>query len=125
MAERPFIVVIKVSLTSGADGSGIYNVDSGNTFTIREIRQKSTSTFDITGIQDQQGQDFTNASTSLPIDGNYFPDILVDNNNPSILPSPIVIQPSGLIRFLLKDTSGSANDVFIYLHGILSTPKRA
>lgn len=119
MASRPFLVSIPIVLTANGSNTGEYDVGQGNKLTIKRILQKSTGAFDITDISDSFGNKYGNMSTAKPIDGNFFTDILADNNNPAELPDYIIVQPNGRLQFTLLDTSSSGNNVFIYLQGYL------
>lgn len=119
MGDRTFTAVIRISVAGSAQGTGIYDVNSGQNFVIRRIQQRSTGNFDILDIEDQAGNSFTNANSTQPLGGNYYTDIDANNNNPSDLTDDIVIPASGSIKFTIVDTSTTNNDVDIILSGQL------
>lgn len=121
MANRPFYVVIPITLTANGENSGEYDVGQGNVLTIKRILQKSTGGADIIQFTDSFGNNFGNISASAPLDINAFTDIGADNNVPPNLPDPIVIKGNGKLQFRLKDTSGSGNTVYLYLTGYLES----
>lgn len=120
MADRPFIAVISITLTSGGQNTGEYDVGQGNTFTIDRIQQSSTGIFDVIDIADSFGNRFTNASVNQTINGQLFCDVDSDNNNNADLKNPIVVKNNGKLQITAKDTSGNPNVVKFYLQGMLT-----
>lgn len=122
MAEQYYTAVLQETVGSNAQTTLSLDVSSGQEFEIHRIQQSSTGAFDILDIVNQFGNNLSNASSSNPIDGNFFSDINTDNNVPTDLPFPINIPNNGQIQFIVKDTSGSSNTIEIYLSGKLTTP---
>jgi hypothetical protein len=122
MATQFYVAVIQATVGSGAETTLSLDVSSGQEFEIQRIQQKSTGAFDILDIINQYGNNLSNASSSNPIDGNFFSDIASDNNVDADLPYPILIPDKGQIQFIVKDTSASSNTIELYLSGKLTTP---
>jgi len=118
---KPFLLLLRATLTGSGTGTVSYTVPPGQTLTLNKIFQKSTGAFNITDINDATGHKYSNASNSNPIDSDMIRDVADGYNGLSEFPVPIVLGGGTQIQFNLTDTSTSSNTVQLMLAGKLDS----
>jgi len=120
MAEewRPYILVGRKVLSGNSSGTLTLEVGSTEHFEATSMRVLATSdAFDITGITREEGTPFTNADATNVIDGKILYSATRNSYYEFKFVEPLQLPPNAKLSFELTDTSGSTNEIFIYLIG--------
>lgn len=116
--ERPYFLRGRVSLTGSAAGSISFDIGASEHFEAMAMRIAATSeSFDLTGISDQGGVPYTNASQTDVIDGKLLFNTTENEYNEIKFAVPWNLPPNTTLKFDLIDTSTSTNEIFIVLIG--------
>jgi len=113
MAKYPYFILGYKSLSANATGAVQWTTGSNETVVVHKIRIHSTGAFDLIDIEDQAGTPYSNADSNNPIDSNLLTASTKNSYAEIVLPMPLELPPSTTFTFTVKDTSGSANEIFI------------
>lgn len=119
MAEIPYLELAQVVLA--ANGTGTFSQPIPNTqkLSLKEWVYSSTGAFQVTGIRDSSGRNYTNASPSIPIPSALLPSA-ANNFNAIHWFEPELVIPGNIILYIdFKDTSGAGNTINLLLRGKL------
>lgn len=117
MPERPFWFSAKVVLVANSTGSLIWSISAGEEFFGRKIWLVSTAAFSIEDIRDNAGRRYSNCSAADPILSTMLNKPQVVGEGLLWFVGDIHMEPSGILYFDLKDTSGSGNTVTAVIVG--------
>jgi len=107
----PYLCPLDENPALDGDAEGEYNFteDARGHFEVRKLTYKSTGVFKFK-ITDETGQSLTNNWV-------YSSAGLGTAHEPFILPTPWVIKAGGIVKFTIKDLSGSSNTIYLTLSG--------
>lgn len=111
MALIPFTLILQAVLTNGGTATVSYPVPPGETLLIKDMVFASTGAFNIYGIRDSSGRNYTNASLSVEIPSTVLASGANNNNHIPPFDIPLIVEGSTTIYFDLEDTSGAGNTV--------------
>lgn len=113
----PFLVRLQVVLTALSVGQVSYPVNANEQVEITDMWQKSTGAFDITGISDSTGKNYSNASSGGGLDSDFIQDVATSNRAMHELPVSLLLPGSVTLTINVVDTSNAGNTVEIMLSG--------
>lgn len=117
---RPYLLQGYESIVASATESLVITVDETEEFVAESMRIKATSeAFDIIGITDTSGIPYTNASSTVVIDGKLLTNDTENEYNEIKFAIPLHLPPGTRLRFQITDTSASTNEVWITLIGAI------
>jgi len=119
MPVQPYIFTDKVSLSANSTGTAEFRVDEGTAFKAKKFWITSTGSFDITGIRDNRGNHYTNASSSEPIPSAMLNRPQTAGGGVYEFVPPLELAGGDVLYIDFKDTSGSANTINIAIEGEL------
>ena len=97
------------ALQANAEGEYYFTEDSRGHFEVRKLTYKSTGDFKFK-IIDETGQSLTSNWVHCSAG-------LGTAHEPFVLAGPWVIKSDGIVKFIIKDLSGSANTIYLTLSG--------
>lgn len=109
--EVPFILAGNVTVAGNASGRITLPVSANEEMEIEAMFQKSTGAFDITGLTDSQGRQFSNASSGNPVDSDFIQDVATSNRGWYKFMVPVQLPGATSLYIDVKDTSGSSNTI--------------
>jgi len=117
--EYPFLALDTKQATANGQVSLTYQVPTNKEFTVKQIYFASDGAFNVVGINSSRGYNLTNASNSVPMPSTLLP-FTTNAYNMLMLPmGDLVLKGGDEFTITIVDTSGSANDVWMLLNGIL------
>ena len=119
MPVQPYWFVDKVTLGANATGTAEFRVDEGTAFKAKKLWIVSTGAFDITGIRDNRGNHYTNASSTEPIPSTALNKPQTAGEGVGEFPLELELAGGDVLYIDFKDTSGSSNTLNIILEGSL------
>lgn len=117
MTEIPYLLLAKVTLAGNGQGSFTYPVPQGQTLTLREMYFSATGAFNLIGLYDANGINYSNVSSSQGIPSTVLASGANNNNALKDLIPDLVVVGGNQITLLLLDTSGSSNTVNYVFNG--------
>lgn len=112
MTTIPYFITMQKTLAGNGTDQLTFNVPQNWRMKLRNIYFLSSNAFDIIGIQDNGGTQYTNATQNVAINVDYF---TFENASGIIAPnnfvSDLVLEGGSAILIGIKDTSGSSNTV--------------
>lgn len=113
-----FYIPLTVTLAANGQGSLIYVVPQTATLHVKGWVWKSAGAFNVVGIQDNTGIQFTNATQTVPIPSDFLPILSTPNNWMFELPLVIDLIGGKSLNINLIDTSGSSNLIKAMLYAV-------
>jgi len=110
---RPYFIVGYKSVSGSSEDTVTWATGASEEVKVNKIRIHSTGAFDITGIVDQGGIPFTNATAAKPIDSSMLTAATKNRYFEIDLPLEWNLGPNTTISFKVTDTSGSTNEIWI------------
>jgi hypothetical protein len=112
MATIPYYVALSVTLSANQTAQMSYQVPQNWKMKIISLYELSkTGNYQVTGISDNGGINYTNATQSTPIAEGAFENWVTADGTPSNLPVPLELEGASQILIQLKDTSAAPNTV--------------
>ena len=107
-------------VTANSTATLSHQVAGNQQYDISQVLLRSTGAFDVLGIRDSLGNQYTNAGSGNGISEVFFDDVANANNTLKSLPLPIVVGNAVTFFIDVIDTSGSENTVEMLLVGVMS-----
>lgn len=121
MALIPYSLVLEATLTSGGTATVSYPVPVGESLELTDMIFVSTGIFNITGIRDSSGRNYTNASLSVEIPSSVLKSGANAFNAHNPFSIPLVIEGGTVFYIDLEDSSAAGNTVTIVCEGKRNT----
>lgn len=122
MPETFFAVVLSTTLGASSRGSLSYSVPNNEEIRFKEIRHVSQGIFNIVGLRNSDGYQYSNVSETNPITNT----LLQDSENAFLswkdFVPDLAIKGSLSLIIDLLDTSAASNIVRLLLTGVRITP---
>lgn len=113
-----FHIPLNITLAANSQGTLQYVVPQTATLHVKGWIWKSAGAFNIVGIQDNTGIQFTNATQTVAIDSDFLPRKDTPNDWMFQFPLEILLIGGKSLNINLIDTSGSTNAVEAMLYAI-------
>lgn len=122
MPDIPFFPVLEATLSANSVATLSYTIPTNEKLLIYGLWFQSGGTFNVYGIRNSGGLNFTNASQSTEIPGSFFQDFDTSNIGLTEFRVPIEL-PGGTTFYLdIEDSSGGSNTVTFILDCVRTIP---
>lgn len=122
MATIPYLLIATISLLASGQGSFIYPVPPGQVLRLDELVFVSTGIFNLIGLYNASGLQFTNATGSNGIPSSLLANGANNFNCIKDLKPDLVIPGGDSLNIVLLDTSVAVNTVRIIINSQKDLP---
>ena len=122
MAELPYFLTLRQTIATNAFGSLTHPVPPNEGLKIIGFRHTSTGTFNLTGIRDSTGMQYTNASPTNEVPSTHLQPAIEADIAFTEFETPLELRGGTTFYWDLEDSSGAPNTVIFTFSCIRVTP---
>lgn len=121
MAQIPFTIAVKETTTNGGTLSFFYKAPNGQDIKINQFMFVIGAAFNLTRIQDDRGQYYSQASTTDPIPSTELPQSNTDVHLLNLPSIPLILKGGTTLEVEIVDTGGGGA-VTLLINGEMTIP---